>query len=677
MRFEVLGPLRVYGPDGEITPGGPRLRAVLALLLVRAGRTVTGDQLAEAVWDTAVSSRSRAALPSYVMRLRRALGPGAGSRVVTRSGGYAVEVDDGELDVRTFQELCERARALVDGGDPGAAEPLLGRALGLWRGEPLVNVPESAVLRAELDLLESARVRAQHQHIEVRLGLGRHAGLLGELAALAGAHPFDERLRAHLMLALHRSGRRAEALEAFQHGRQVLVDQLGIEPGTELQELHRGVLADDPALLLPAAGVPVAAVPVVGVPVVGVPVAGVTDAGMPVAGMPVAAVAVAAGPRRRPSAAVRGPGGPGGLAELSGMSEQAGKVERAEAADRAGLPGQSGHPRPPGPTPSTPPSSPTSPTRPARPTRPPGDRVPVQGGPVRPVVAAAPAAGPRAAGDTPPGRRGHRLRHPLRSSAWFGGAVAALLAASAVSDGSPPVPHSAVGARSTAASAASHGSYVARVAWEGTPADLVHAKGEELEVRSPVRDGDTLVVTVLLGGVGPGPLTVTDTVGNRYRLVGYPIDQDGSRLAVFVSVRAKAMDELDMIRILWPDAAQGFAAVDDFRGVTGAGPWTDTRSDPGSAAGGRDLTLGGDPVPCEDGDLLFGAVGSDGGPEPDLPADWHRLPAVERPGAPRSPGPADLRLTTAYLTWSGAPEAACEGRGTANPGWRAVLFRLR
>ncbi|MFD4904646.1 AfsR/SARP family transcriptional regulator [Kitasatospora purpeofusca] len=606
MRFEVLGPLRVYGPGGEITVGGPRLRAALALLLVRAGRTVTCDQLAEAVWDTAVSSRSRAALPSYVMRLRRALGPEAGSRVVTRSGGYAVELGDGELDVRAFQELCERARVLVDGGDPGAAEPLLGRALGLWRGEPLIDVPESAVLRAELDLLESARVRAQHQHIEVRLGLGRHAGLLGELAALTGAHPFDERLRAHLMLALHRSGRRAEALEVFQNGRRVLVDQLGIEPGAELQELHRGVLADDPALLLPVVGVP-----------------------------------VAAGTRQGPPASSPGQSAP---SRVSGVSEQV---------------GQAGHPRPPGPTPPL------------------GDRVPAQGGPVRPVPTAAPPTGPLAIRDSPPAPAGHPPRRPLWSSAWVGGAVAVLLAASAVSDGSPPGPHAAVGDRSTITSAGSHGFYVARVAWEGTPADLVHAKGEELEVRSPVRDGDTLVVTVLLGGAGPGPLTVTDTVGNRYRLVGYPIDQDGSRLAVFVSVRAKAMDELDMIRILWPDAAQGFAAVDDFRGVTGAGPWIETTSDPGSASGGRDLTLGGDLVPCEDGDLLFGAVGSDGGSAPDLPADWHRLPAVDRPGAPRSPGPADLRMTTTYLTWSGAPEAACGGRGTASTGWRAVLFRLR
>ncbi|MFD8321998.1 AfsR/SARP family transcriptional regulator [Kitasatospora purpeofusca] len=615
MRFEVLGPLRVYGPDGEITVGGPRLRAALALLLVRAGRTVTCDQLAEAVWDTAVSSRSRAALPSYVMRLRRALGPEAGSRVVTRSGGYAVELGDGELDVSAFQELCERARALVDGGDPGAAEPLLGRALGLWRGEPLVDVPESAVLRAELDLLESARVRAQHQHVEVRLGLGRHAGLLGELAALTAAHPFDERLRAHLMLALHRSGRRAEALEVFQNGRQVLVDQLGIEPGAELQELHRGVLADDPALLLPAVGVP-----------------------------------VAAGARQGPSASSSGLSGASAPSRVSGVSEQVGQV---------------GHPGRPGPNAPTPPTPPT------------GGRVPAQGGPVRPVPAAAAPAGPLAPHGAPPAPRSHRPRRPLRSSAWVGGAVAALLAASAVSDGSPPVPHGAVGDRSTTTSAGSHGFYVARVAWEGTPADLVHAKGEELEVRSPVRDGDTLVVTVLLGGADPGPLTVTDTVGNRYRLVGYPIDRDGSRLAVFVSVRAKAMDELDMIRILWPDAAQGFAAVDDFRGVTGAGPWIETTSDPGSASGGRDLTLGGDLVPCEDGDLLFGAVGSDGGSAPDLPADWHRLPAVDRPGAPRSPGPADLRLTTTYLTWSGAPEAACEGRGTASTGWRAVLFRLR
>ncbi|WP_328952788.1 hypothetical protein [Kitasatospora purpeofusca] len=293
------------------------------------------------------------------------------------------------------------------------------------------------------------------------------------------------------------------------------------------------------------------------------------------------------------------------------------------------------------------------------------------------MVTAAPPAGPLATGDTPPGPRGHRTRRPVWSSAWVGGAVAALLATSTVSDGSPPVPHAAVGDRSTTTSGGNHGSYVARVAWEGTPAELVHAKGEELEVRSPVRDGDTLVVTVLLGGVGPGPVTVTDTVGNRYRLVGYPIDQDGSRLAVFVSVRAKTMDELDMIRILWPDAAQGFAAVDDFRGIAGAGPWIETRSDPESVSGGRDLALGGDLVPCEDGDVLFGAVGSNGGTPLDLPADRHRLPAVERPGAARSPGPADLRLTTTYLTWSGAPEAACEGHGTASTGWRAVLFRLR
>ncbi|MFJ4094306.1 BTAD domain-containing putative transcriptional regulator [Kitasatospora sp. NPDC089913] len=673
MRFEVLGPLRVYGPDGEITVGGPRLRAALALLLVRAGRTVTGDQLAGAVWDTAVSSRSRAALPSYVMRLRRALGPEAGGRVVTRSGGYAVELGDGELDVRTFQELCERARTLVDDGDPGAAEPLLGRALGLWRGEPLVDVPDSAVLRSELDLLESARVRAQHQHIEVRLGLGRHAGLLGELAALTGAHPFDERLRAHLMLALHRSGRRAEALEAFQNGRRVLVDQLGIEPGAELRELHRGVLADDPALLLPG----------VRVPGVRVPGARVPEARVPVPG---AAVTVAAGPRQGVPVDRPGPDRPVPPPEVSEVSDHVGRTEPAETSDRdghSGHVGQSGDPQPPRTAPSTPST---------QSTRAPGNRVPAQGGPVPPVTAARPAGpadghsagsptgfptGFPTADGSPAGPRNHRPRRPLRSSRWVGAAVAALLAASAVSDGGAAVPHAAVGARSTTAAAASHGSYVARVAWEGTPTDLVHAKGEELEVRSPVRDGDTLVVTVLLGGTGPGPLTVTDTVGNRYRLVGYPIDQDGSRLAVFVSVRAKAMDELDMIRILWPDAAQGFAAVDDFRGVTGAGPWIETVSDPDSASGGRDLALGGDLVPCEDGDLLFGAVGSNGGPPPDLPADWHRLPAVERPGAPRSAGPADLRLTTTYLTWRGAPEAACEGHGTASTGWRAVLFRLR
>ncbi|MFC5664316.1 BTAD domain-containing putative transcriptional regulator [Kitasatospora misakiensis] len=561
------------GPDGEITVGGPRLRALLALLLVRTGRTVTGDQLAEAIWDAEVSPRSRAALPSYVMRLRRALGPEAGARLVTRSGGYAVELGEDELDLLAFRDLCARAQTLVDGGDLDAAEPVLAEALGLWRGESLVDVPESAVLRAELDLLDSARVRARHQHIEVRLGLGRHAGLLGELAALTGAHPFDERLRAHLMLALHRSGRRAEALEVFQGGRRALVEQLGIEPGAQLRELHRAVLADDPALLL----VPGAA----------------------------------------PAAAIVRPGAPA-------RSPEEGRAEPPTIRSTA----------------------PTAPAEPTSPTEPPA----------------------------PPARR--RSRRPVRSSAWIGGVVAVLLATTAVSDGIPPVERTPVADRAETAPPVSRDGYVTRIASEGTPVELTHAKGEELEVGAPVREGDTLVVSVLLGGVGPGPVSVSDTVDNRYRLVGDPIDVDGSRLAVFVSVRARAMDQLDMIRILWPDAAQGFVTVDEFRGVGAAGPWAQSVSAEGPDADGTDLVLGG-MVPCETGDVLFGAIASNGGAAPDLPAGWHRLPTVDRLGARRAPGPAELRLTTAYRTWSAPPDSSAERAGTASKGWRAVLFRLR
>ncbi len=586
MRFEVLGPLRVSGPDGEITVGGPRLRALLALLLVRAGWTVTGDQLAEAVWDTGVSPRSRAALPSYVMRLRRALGPEAGARVVTRSGGYAVELAEDELDLLAFRDLCARAQTLVDGGDPGAAEPVLGEALGLWRGEPLVDVPESAVLRAELDLLDSARVRARHQHIEVRLGLGRHAGLLGELAGLTGAHPFDERLRAHLMLALHRSGRRAEALEVFQAGRHVLVEQLGIEPGAQLQELHRAVLADDPALLLAPGAAP--------------------------------AVAILRAPQ-----------------------------ERTEPQE---------------------PKEQQEPEEPQQPT------VAGPGVPARPAEETLESEPPALRSAAPRVRR--RPRRPVRSSAWVGGAVAVLLATTAVSDGLPPLAPAPAAGPAGVALPASRDGYVTRIASEGTPVELTHAKGEELEVGTPVREGDTLVVSVLLGGVGPGPVSVTDTVDNRYRLVGDPIDVDGSRLAVFVSVRARAMDQLDMIRILWPDAAQGFVTVDEFRGVGAAGPWAQSFSDEGPDADRTSLGLGG-MIPCETGDVLFGAIASNGATAPDLPVGWHPLPAVERLGVRRAPGPADLRLTTAYRTWSGPPTSAAEDSGTAAKGWRAVLFRLR
>ncbi|MFD8085225.1 BTAD domain-containing putative transcriptional regulator [Kitasatospora sp. NPDC059722] len=580
MQFGILGPLRVSGADGEITISGPRLRAVLALLLLRAGRTVTSDQLAEAVWDARASPNSRTALPSYVMRLRRTLGPEAGGRVVTRNGGYAIELDEGELDLFAFQDLCGRAQALVDSDDPNAAQRVLAEALGLWRGEPLADVPDSAVLRREVEAMRSARLRAQHQHVDLQLRLGQHTALLSELPALAEAHPFDERLTARLMLALHRSGRRVEALEVYQASRRVLVGQLGIEPGAELRELHGAMLADDPSLL-PAPG-----------------------RGGDVLAPPPAAAPGVERPARSPA----------------GMVEDPGHV---------------------------PPPAPPEERRTDRP-------------------------GPsKATPDTLAAPHKPRPRRRARPFLWVGGVLAVLLATTAVSDQRLTARSGPVGGQGGGSPVPSRARYVTRLAEEVSPKAPIRFKGMELQINDPVPDGDTLIATVLLGDADTGPISVTDTVGNNYRSVGTPMSDGKERLAVFIAVHVKALDTLDTIHIHWPDAALGFAVVDEFRGVGAAGPWTDTLG-----SDGVPLQLGGT-MPCEEGDLLYAAIGSTGGPTPTLPGEWHTLPTVGRDG-PRMLGAADPRLTIAYSTWNGHHRSTnCEGQGIGSRRWYATLVRLR
>jgi DNA-binding SARP family transcriptional activator/tetratricopeptide (TPR) repeat protein len=248
MRFGILGPLLVHDGHEEMVVPAARQRVLLAALLVRAGRAVPANELAEVVWDGSPPGGSAATLRTYVKRLRRVLGPRAGARVVTRYPGYLLDAAEDEVDLLRFARLCRDGAAAAQGGAWAQAWAVLGEALGLWRGAALADVPSQALRRDECPRLEQLRLQAVEWRIDAGLRLGRDGELVGELQSLAAEHPLRERFHAQLMLALYRCGRRGEALAAYRHARGVLIGELGAEPGTELRELHQRMLAADPAL---------------------------------------------------------------------------------------------------------------------------------------------------------------------------------------------------------------------------------------------------------------------------------------------------------------------------------------------------------------------------------------------------------------------------------------------
>jgi DNA-binding SARP family transcriptional activator/Tfp pilus assembly protein PilF len=256
MWFGVLGPLLVR--DGESVIGVPagRQRVLLAALLMRAGAVVSADALAEVVWDGTPPGGAGTTLRSHVSRLRQILGPAAGARVVTRYPGYLIEASEGEVDLLRFRRQYRDGAAAIRGGDWARAFETLAEALGLWRGEPLADVPSDVLRRDVVPGLEELRLQALEWRMDAGLQLGRHGELVPELQSLTGQFPLRERFAGQLMLALVRCGRQAEALEAYQRAREVLVDQLGAEPGTELRELHQRILSADPALSATATAAP-------------------------------------------------------------------------------------------------------------------------------------------------------------------------------------------------------------------------------------------------------------------------------------------------------------------------------------------------------------------------------------------------------------------------------------
>ncbi len=246
MRFRILGPLEVEGVDGPIALSGSKQRALLSILLLHANEVVDSSRLIEALWSDGPPADAPKALQIHVSRLRRALAPA--DVVQTRPGGYLVTADAGNLDLPRFEQLASEGRSLLAASDAAGARAALVEALALWRGAPLAEFAAEPFARAELTRLDGLHAGALEARIEADLALGAHNALVPELEAVVARYPLREQLRGLLMLALYRSGRQAEALQAYRDARSTLVDELGIEPGRTLQELEQAILRQDPSL---------------------------------------------------------------------------------------------------------------------------------------------------------------------------------------------------------------------------------------------------------------------------------------------------------------------------------------------------------------------------------------------------------------------------------------------
>jgi DNA-binding SARP family transcriptional activator len=261
LRFGILGPLLVDDSEGPVSVPGGRQRVLLSALLLRTGQPLSAEALAEVVWDGSPPPGATDTLRTHVMRLRRVLGARAGKRLVTRSPGYLLDASEDEVDLLRFGRLCRDGSIAVRAGSWPQASQILAEALGLWRGPALADVPSQLLHRDEVPSLDQLRLQAQEWRIDADLHLSRHAELVPELKSLAAEYPLRERFHAQLMLTLYRCYRQAEALAAYQRVRQVLAEELGAEPGNELQRLHQQILTADPALELPRMAVPEAALP--------------------------------------------------------------------------------------------------------------------------------------------------------------------------------------------------------------------------------------------------------------------------------------------------------------------------------------------------------------------------------------------------------------------------------
>jgi DNA-binding SARP family transcriptional activator len=247
VQFRILGPLEVLDDEGRpLDLGGPRRRALLLALLIRAGKVVSQDRLIDELWGEQPPRTAVTSLQNSISLLRKALGADV---LRTRPPGYVLDLKPEQLDASVFERLSREARSLT--GEERALK--LNAALALFRGPPLADVAAEPFAEHEARRLEELQLGALEERIEVDLELGRHGQVVAELEALVGRHPLRERLRAQLMTALYRSGRQAEALAAYQDARRSLVEELGIDPSPELQQLERSILRHEHAVAAPSA----------------------------------------------------------------------------------------------------------------------------------------------------------------------------------------------------------------------------------------------------------------------------------------------------------------------------------------------------------------------------------------------------------------------------------------
>ena len=268
MDYRILGSFEVRVGDRLVGLGGEKPRALLAILLLHRNEVVSADRLIDDLWGESSPASALGTVRAYVSRLRKGLGANGASSggesesgaaanggvLRTRGRGYVLEVARGELDLERFGEMAERGRDALAAGNPDEAAAVLREALGIWRGPPLADFAYEPFAQTVIAQLEELQLAAIEDRVEADLALGRARELVGELRDLVARHPLRERPRGQLMLALYRSGRQAEALEAYHEFRRSLGEELGLEPGPAIQQLELAILGHEPAIDLAAGG---------------------------------------------------------------------------------------------------------------------------------------------------------------------------------------------------------------------------------------------------------------------------------------------------------------------------------------------------------------------------------------------------------------------------------------
>ncbi|TLQ43753.1 AfsR/SARP family transcriptional regulator [Streptomyces marianii] len=267
MQINMLGPLVAHHNGTSVTPIARKPRQVLSLLALQAGTVVPVPALMEELWGTQPPASALTTLQTYILQVRRGITVALGAshngpaKDVLRTcyGGYLLDVDPTHTDVHAFERLAEEGKRACERGELDLASARFRQALGLWRGDALVDVHTGMRIGMEVARLEEGRLGALEARVETDLRLGRHASLLPELSALTARHPMHENLWAQFMIALHRSGRTSQALESFIKLRKTLVNELGVEPSARLQHLQHAILRADPGIDRNGPEVPAAA----------------------------------------------------------------------------------------------------------------------------------------------------------------------------------------------------------------------------------------------------------------------------------------------------------------------------------------------------------------------------------------------------------------------------------